>query len=173
MTHFSLFSLWLGPILLLSFYTDFLCQSSHFFSSTWAMVGYHSSLPVLWHRIQFGLELECIWPGKRQGSNDNFSKYPYVYIYYICVRDPSAKNGIRKCSHINRSGHCLITCWHLMTTECTVTQTSIKMSANNPYINQFLASKNNSFSHYINVSFICTWVVFRIFFNSPWKQHPS
>ena len=61
--YLSLFSLWLSPIL--CFYTAFLCQSSCFFSLTWAMVGQFLVLllllSVLHHCSQFGHE--SIWPG--------------------------------------------------------------------------------------------------------------
>ena len=53
----SLFSLWLVSIL--SFYTAFLCQSSYFFSLTWAVVGHFLVLlllSVLCHCLQFELE---------------------------------------------------------------------------------------------------------------------
>ena len=43
--YLSLFSLWLGPVI--SFYTAFLCQSSYFFSLTWAMVGHFFSSVVV------------------------------------------------------------------------------------------------------------------------------
>ena len=52
---------------ILSFYTAFLHQCSYFFSLMFAMVGHFLALfllSVLRHCLQFGLELEHIWPGK-------------------------------------------------------------------------------------------------------------
>ena len=51
----SLFSLWFGPIL--HFYTDFLRQSSYFFSLKWVNAGHFSALLLFHHCLQLSLKI--------------------------------------------------------------------------------------------------------------------